>query len=84
MTPLKTPVLRNVLVAMCFSISNQRTVQMPKTTKPPKEPKPITAPKIKTLASKALKAPSTLTTKETQELGASVMRHIEKRGGKIT
>jgi hypothetical protein len=50
---------------------------------PPKEPKPITAPKIRTLASKAFRAPSKLTTKETRELGASVLRHIEPRGGKI-
>lgn len=50
---------------------------------PPKEPHPITSPKIKSLASKATRVPSKLTTKETQELGASVMRHIEPRGGKI-
>jgi hypothetical protein len=46
----------------------------------PKEPHPITSPKIKTLATRA---PSKLTTKETQELGASVMRHIERHIGKI-
>jgi len=56
---------------------------MAKRTASPKQPHPITAPKIKRLASKATRAPSTLTTKETQELGASVMRHIEPRGGKI-
>ncbi len=48
-----------------------------------KQPHPITSPKIKSLASKATRAPSTLTTKQTQELGASVLRHIEPRGGKI-
>jgi len=56
---------------------------MPKRPGPPKEPHPITSLKIKRLASKATRAPSQLTTKETQELGASVMRHIEPRGGKI-
>lgn len=53
--------------------------------KPAPKPKaivpPITAPKIKKLAAKALEKPSTLTTAETQELGASVMRHIEPRKG---
>jgi hypothetical protein len=49
----------------------------------PKEPHPITAPKIKRLAAIATKTPSKLTTKQTQELGASVMRHIEPRGGKV-
>jgi hypothetical protein len=44
---------------------------------------PITSPKIKTIASKATRSPSKVTTKQTQELGASVMRHIEPRGGKI-
>jgi hypothetical protein len=52
-------------------------------TKPPREPHPITAPKIRRLAGIATKTPSKLTTKQTQELGASVMRHIEPRGGKI-
>ena len=51
--------------------------------KKPPEPHPITAPKIRKLASKAMTSPSTLTTKETKELGASVMRHIEPRGNKI-
>jgi len=51
--------------------------------KTPKEPHPITSPKIKKLASIAMKTPSKLTTKETEQLGASVMRHIEPRGGKI-
>jgi len=44
---------------------------------------PITSPKLKRLASKAMTAPSQLSTEETRELGASVMRHIEPRGGKI-
>jgi hypothetical protein len=44
---------------------------------------PITAPKIKHIASVATWTPSKVTTKQTQELGASVMRHIEPRGGKI-
>jgi hypothetical protein len=48
-----------------------------------KEPHPITAPKLRTIASKALRAPSTLSSKETRELGAEVLRHIEPRGGKI-
>jgi hypothetical protein len=51
--------------------------------KTPREPKPITSPAIKRLASKGLKAPSMLTTKETRELAAAVMRHIEPRKGKI-
>ena len=51
--------------------------------KSPPEPHPITAPKIKHLAGIATKTPSKLTTKQTQELGASVLRHIEPRGGKI-
>ncbi len=55
--------------------------------KPPttttKEPHPIIAPKIRRLAGIATVTPSKLTTKQTQELGASVLRHIEPRGGKI-
>jgi hypothetical protein len=50
---------------------------------PPKEPKPITSPAIKKLAAIATKTPSKLNTKQTQELGASVLRHIEPRGDKI-
>lgn len=45
-------------------------------TRPPAS---ITSPKIKKLASKGLKAPSTLTTAETRELAGSVMEHIEPR-----
>ena len=56
---------------------------MAKGTRPPKEPHPITSPKIKRLAGIATKTPSKLSTKETRELGASVMRHIEPHGGKI-
>src|ERR1700683_5134334 len=52
---------------------------MAKKPGPPKEPHPITAPKIRRLAGIATAAPSKLTTKETQELGASVLRHIEPR-----
>jgi hypothetical protein len=50
---------------------------------PPKAPKPITSPAIKKLAGIATATPSKLTTKQTQELGASVLRHIEPRDGKI-
>lgn len=42
-------------------------------------PAPLTSPKIKTIASEGLRAPSTLTNKQIQELGASVMAHIEPR-----
>jgi hypothetical protein len=48
-------------------------------TKPPsKIVHPITAPKIKHIASVATRTPSKVTTK-----GASVLRHIEPRGGKV-
>lgn len=56
---------------------------MPKKTPPPKIVHPITAPRIKRLAGVATTTPSKLTTKQTQELGASVLRHIEPRGGKV-
>jgi len=42
-------------------------------------PAPITSPKIKHIAGKGLKAPSTLTTRQVQELAASVEAHIEPR-----
>lgn len=42
---------------------------------------PITDPKIKSIASKATRDPAKVTDKQTQELGASVMRHIEPRKG---
>jgi len=54
--------------------------------KPPtttKEPHPITAQKIRHIAGIATATPSKVTNKQTQELGASVLRHIEPRGGKI-
>jgi len=41
---------------------------------------PITSPRIKHLAGKATEGDS-MTKKETQELGASVLRHIEPRKG---
>ena len=44
---------------------------------------PITSPRVKHLAGIATETPSKLTTKQTQSLGASVLRHIEPRGGKI-
>lgn len=40
---------------------------------------PLTSPKIKSLAGKGLRAPSTLTTKETQELAGSVLEHIKRK-----
>ena len=46
---------------------------------PPTNPSPITSPKIKRLAGKGLRAPSTLTPKQVQELAASVGAHIEPR-----
>jgi hypothetical protein len=42
-------------------------------------PAPITSPKIASIAGKGLRAPSTLTTKQVQELAASVEAHIEPR-----
>ena len=48
--------------------------------KPPaKGVEPITSRKVKAIASKGLQAPSTVTTKETQTLSASVMAHVEPR-----
>ena len=47
--------------------------------KAPLKAAPITSTKIKSLAGKGLAAPSTLTTKETQELAASVMEHIARQ-----
>ena len=44
---------------------------------------PITSPKIAAIASTATRSPNKVTPKQTQELGASVLRHIEPRGGKI-
>jgi len=48
-------------------------------SKPPKSVEPITSRKIKGIAGRGLEAPSTLTTKQVQELAASVMAHIEPR-----
>jgi hypothetical protein len=51
-------------------------------TQPPKRPPaPLTSQKIKHIASEGLRAPSTITNKQTQELAASVMAHIEPRKG---
>ncbi len=41
--------------------------------------KPLTSPRIKHLAGKGLKAPSTLTTKQVQELAGSVEAHIARK-----
>jgi hypothetical protein len=56
------------------------------TLKPPKPPEnwPSTWARIKHLASEAMSRPSTLTIEEIKELGASVLRHIEPRLGKIS
>ena len=59
---------------------------MSKKTPPPSKTvtvHPITSPRIKTLSSKAERAPSTLSNTQIRSLGASVQRHIEPRGGKI-
>lgn len=50
-----------------------------KPTRPTRTPAPLTSPKIKHIAGEGLRAPSTLKTKEVQELAASVMAHIEPR-----
>lgn len=42
---------------------------------------PLTSERIKHLASEALSHPRALNPGEIQELGASVMRHIEPRNG---
>jgi hypothetical protein len=52
---------------------------MAKRLTPPSTPSPITSPRIKHLAGKGLKAPSTLSNKQGQELAASVEAHIEPR-----
>jgi hypothetical protein len=51
---------------------------MPK-SKPVSTPSPITSPKIKHIAGVGMKTPSKLTTKQVQELAASVEAHIEPR-----
>lgn len=40
--------------------------------------KPLTSPRIKSLAGKGLRAPSTLTSKQVQELAGSVEAHIAR------
>lgn len=51
-------------------------------SKPIASPAPITAPRIKHIAGVGMKTPSKLTTKQVQELAASVEAHIEPRGKK--
>ena len=55
---------------------------MPKKLYPPAVPSPITSDKIKRLSGIGLRTPSKLTNKQTQELAASVLVHIEPRGKK--
>jgi len=52
---------------------------MSKKLNPPAAPSPITSGKIKRLSGIGLKTPSKLTNKQTQELAASVLAHIEPR-----
>ena len=52
---------------------------MGKKLTPPPSPEPITSPKIRRLAGIGLATPSKLTTKQVQELAASVEAHIEPR-----
>ena len=52
---------------------------MGKRLTPPKNPSPITSPRIKHLAGVGMATPSKLTTKQIQELAASVEAHIEPR-----
>ena len=56
---------------------------MARKSEPPKTVHPITSARIKRLAGVATATPSKLTSKQTQELGASVLRHIEPRGGDV-
>ena len=42
----------------------------------PKVPAALTSPKVRKLATKALKSPSMLTTEETRALGAAVVAHL--------
>jgi hypothetical protein len=51
---------------------------MPKKSTAPK-PAPLTSPNIKHIAGEGLKRPSMLTTKQVQQLAASVMEHIERK-----
>lgn len=52
---------------------------MSKSKPPSRPPSPLTSPKIKHIAGVGLSTPSKLTTKEIQELAASVEAHIEPR-----
>ncbi len=47
--------------------------------KPARPPAPITSTKVKHLAGEGLRRPSQLSTKQVQDLAASVMAHIEPR-----
>ncbi len=47
--------------------------------KPVRPPSPITSTKVKHLAGEGLRRPSQLSTKQVQELAASVMAHVEPR-----
>ena len=53
-------------------------------SKPITNPAPITASKIKHIAGVGMKTPSKLTTRQVQELAASVEAHIEPRRKKKT
>lgn len=49
------------------------------TKTPSRPPAPLTSRKIRHIAGEGLRAPSTVTNKQTQELAASVLAHIEPR-----
>lgn len=48
-------------------------------SKHPPKAASLTSPKVKALAGKGLRAPSTLTTAEVRELAGSVLEHIAKK-----
>lgn len=48
-------------------------------SKPIQNPAPVTSPKIKHIAGVGMKTPTKLSTKQVQELAASVEAHIEPR-----
>jgi len=52
---------------------------MAKKTAPHRPPAPLTSPKIKRIAGIGMVTPSKLTTKQVQELAASVEAHVEPR-----
>jgi hypothetical protein len=52
---------------------------MGKKLTPPRNPAPITSERIKHLAGIGLSTPSKLSNKQTQELAASVERHITRK-----